>query len=51
VLLAEARRHRPDPAPRSGRGASIYRNTARYWQLAGAIGISGDGIDQDDLSR
>jgi hypothetical protein len=29
--------------------AAIYRNTANSGQRVGAIGLSGDGIDQDDL--
>jgi hypothetical protein len=29
--------------------AGLYRNAAEDGQLPGAIGISGDGIDQDDL--
>jgi hypothetical protein len=29
--------------------AGLYRNAAKDGQRVGAIGISGDGIDQDDL--
>ena len=30
--------------------AGLYRNAAKNGALVGAIGISGDGIDQDDSS-
>jgi hypothetical protein len=29
--------------------AGVYRNAAKDGQRVGAIGISGDGIDQDDM--
>ena len=30
-------------------GFALYRNTAGSAQLVGAVGISGDGVDQDDM--
>ena len=33
---------------RSG-GVPIYRNVGSSSQLIGAIGVSGDGVDQDDM--